>query len=301
MIAVTGATGLLGSSIVRKLIEANEFFVAFKRRNSNTSLLDDINEKITWRDTDLLDPVALSEALQDVTSVIHSAGLVSFHARDKKKLYNVNVKGTRNIINACLDTDVKRFVHVSSVAALGRPKKTTELDETQKWMESPLNTVYAESKYLAELEVMRGHEEGLSVVIVNPSVVLGPGDWNRSSAKIFGFAWRENIFYTEGSMNYVDVNDVTEVIYKLLHQTENGERFILSAGNITYRSLLEKIATHFDKKPPTIKIGKNILQILARAEGLRSFFTGSTPLITKETAQLTNSPVTYNNKKIKSK
>jgi len=301
MIAVTGATGLLGSSIIRKLIDADEAFVAIKRKDSDTSLLKDISHKISWRDADILDSVALDEVLQDVTSVIHSAGMVSFNVRDKKKLYEVNVSGTRNIINTCLHYNIKRFVHISSIAALSRPKELIQLDENQKWMESPLNTVYAESKYFGELEVMRGHEEGLNVVIVNPSVILGPGDWHKSSSKIFNYVWKENRFYTDGSMNFVDVNDVATIIYKLHNSTHHGERFIVNAGTISYQDMLKKIAFNFNKRSPSIKLGKKLLAVLIRAERVRSFLTGSTPLITKETAQLTKSSVTYNNEKVKNK
>jgi nucleoside-diphosphate-sugar epimerase len=301
MIAVTGATGLLGSSIIRKLLEDGEQVIAIKRKESDTSLLNDVLNKITVRDADILDPVALSDALQDVSVVIHAAGLVSFQPRDKKRLYETNVQGTRNIINTSLQHNIKKFIHVSSVAALGRPKDVEQLDEKQKWAESPFNTVYAESKYFAELEVMRGHEEGLEVVIVNPSVILGPGDWNKSSSKIFDYVWRERSFYSDMSINYVDVKDVTRAIIQLMNNGVDGERYILNAGNISCQLLFEKIAKNFKKKPPTIRVGKNLVLWLANLEQLRSLITGSTSLITKETAQLAKSLVTYNNQKIKNK
>jgi nucleoside-diphosphate-sugar epimerase len=301
MIGVTGATGLLGSSIIRTLLAADEQVIAIKRKNSDTTLLNDIRHKITWRDADMLDPTAIDDALQGVSSIIHAAGLVSFNARDKRKLYETNVTGTRNLVNASMAHNIRRFVHVSSVAALSRPKEIFCLDENQKWTESPLNTVYAESKYLAELEVMRAHEEGLCVSIVNPSVILGPGDWTKSSSKIFEYVWKGNSFFTDGSLNYVDVNDVATIIHKLLYAATDGERYIVNAGNITYQLLFEKIAEHFQKKAPAIKVSKNRLALLAKIESLRSFLTGSSPLITHETARLARTTVTYSNQKIKNK
>lgn len=301
MIAVTGATGLLGSAIIRKLIIEGEQFVAIKRKSSDTSLLGDITQNVSWREADLTDPVSLDDALQGITKVIHAAGLVSFNPRDKKKLYEINVNGTRNLINASLHHDIQRFIHVSSVAALSRPKDVATIDETQKWVESPLNTAYAESKYLSELEVMRGHEEGLNVVIINPSVILGAGDWNRSSAKFFRYVWRGNSFYTDGFMNYVDVSDVASIILRLLRSTHNGERLILNAGSISYKNLFEIIAGHFNKQPPSIKIEKKILSLLARLEGIRSVITGAEPLITKETARLAKTRISYSNDKIRNK
>ncbi|HEX5167534.1 MAG TPA: NAD-dependent epimerase/dehydratase family protein [Cyclobacteriaceae bacterium] len=301
MIAVTGATGLLGNAIIRKLVDAGENFIAIKRKGSDTSLLTDIASKISWREADVTDTVALDEALQGVTCVIHSAGLVSFNSRDKKRLYDVNVMGTRNLINASLRRNIRRFVHVSSVAALSRPKDVIQIDEEQKWIESPLNTTYAESKYLSELEVMRGHEEGLNTVIVNPSVILGPGDWNRSSAKFFRYIWNGNSLYTDGSMNYVDANDVASIIIALINTPFNGERFIVNAGSIPYKLLFEKIAENFNKHPPSIKAEKKVLSFFAGVERLRSFITGSEPLVTKETAQLANTTIVYSNEKVKNK
>jgi nucleoside-diphosphate-sugar epimerase len=208
MIAITGGNGLLGSFIIRELINTNQPFVAFKRNNSDISLLRDVSEKITWRDADVLDPVSLNEALNDITHVIHAAAIVSFNPRDAKKIYNVNVLGTRNITNACLNAGVRRFVHISSVAALGRQKDQTIIDEQNKWIDNPLNSTYAESKYYAELEVFRAQEEGLSTVIINPSVILAPTDWTRSSAQLFKYVYDEKSFYIDGSLNYVDVRDV---------------------------------------------------------------------------------------------
>lgn len=301
MIAVTGATGLLGSSIIRNLIDCGEKVIAIKRKESDTSLLNDIGHKITWRDADILDTVALNEVVNDVDVIIHAAGMVSFQRRDKNKLYETNVVGTRNIINASLHHKVKKFMHISSVAALGRPKDVVLLDETQKWVESPFNTVYAESKYLGELEVMRGQEEGLHVLIINPSVILGPGDWNKSSAKIFEYVWKEHSFYSDMSINFVDVKDVVTAISKLINTAFDGERYILNAASIPCQLLFEKIATNFNKKPPSIRVRKNLLRWLAQLEHLRSLITGSSSLITKETAQLAKSVVAYNNEKIKNK
>jgi nucleoside-diphosphate-sugar epimerase len=301
MIAVTGATGLLGNTLVRKLIEAGEPFVAFKRNNSNTSLLGDVGDKIVWRNADLLDPVSLDEGLQGVTKIIHSAGLVSFSPRDKKKLYDTNVLGTRYLINASLHHNIRRFIHISSVAALSRPKDIEQLDETQKWVESPLNTVYGESKYLSEVEVMRGFEEGLSVAIINPSVILGPGDWNKSSAKFFRYVWKGNSFYTDGNVNYVDVNDVASAALHLLQSSHNGERFVISAGSMSYKLFFEHIAKYFNKRPPSLKVNKNVLGILGTLESFRSMLTGASPLITRETARIAKTRITYSNEKIRNK
>src|SRR5690349_14333062 len=205
MIAITGANGLLGSFIVRKLIESKKPFIAIKRTGSDVSLLKDVAHLITWKDAGVTEEDAIQEALQGCTHVIHTAAMVSFNPRLKRKIFNVNINGTRNVVNACLLNNVQRLIHISSVAALGRQKDKSDVDESNKWADSPINSTYGKSKYLAELEVFRGQEEGLSTAIVNPSLILAPADWDKSSAKLFKYVWSQRPYFTEGSMNYVDV------------------------------------------------------------------------------------------------
>ncbi len=299
MIGVTGANGLLGSFIVRKLIDENEKFVAFKRKSSDISLLEDVKNKIEWRNLDLRDPVTMDDALQGVTSVIHNAAIVSFNPRHARKISDINIQGTRNIVNACIANQIKRFVYISSVAALGRMKGQTNIDETNKWIDNSLNSTYAESKYLAELEVFRGQEEGLSTVILNPSVILAPADWTKSSAQLFKYAWYERPFYIEGSLNYVDVRDVATASYALLESPVENERFILNAGTISFKEFFDSLASKFGTKRPAIKLSKNFLKIVAGLEAFRGWISQSEPLITPETARLAGTYFKYENTKIK--
>ena len=299
MIGVTGANGLLGSFIVRKLIEAGEAFVAYKREGSDVSLLDDVKERILWRDLDVLNPVTMDDSLEGVTAVIHCAALVSFNPAHADIISDINIKGTAHIVNACLANNIKRLVFVSSVAALGRMKGQTLIDEKNKWVDSSLNTNYAMSKYLAELEVFRGQEEGLSVVIVNPSVILAPADWRKSSAQLFRYVWNERPFYIEGSLNYVDVRDVATVCYTLLKSDIQNQRFILNAGTISYKEFFAAVAEKFGRKAPSIRLSKIFLKIMAGLEVFRGRITGSEPLITQETARLAGTYFKYENKKIK--
>ncbi|MFZ6009991.1 MAG: NAD-dependent epimerase/dehydratase family protein [Bacteroidota bacterium] len=299
MIAVTGANGLLGSFIVRKLLEQQAPFVALKRAGSDCSLLSDVADKVTWREASMADPLALGEALQDVTHVIHTAAVVSFNPRHRRKIYDVNVLGTRHVVNACLENQVKRLLHVSSVAALGRTRGQQRVDEKSKWAESSLNTVYAETKHLAELEVFRGQEEGLSTIIINPSVILAPADWTKSSAQLFKYVWDEKPFYTDASLNYVDVRDVSELVYRLLMAQLEEDRFIASAGNISFYEFFSKVARYFNKKNPHIKLDKNFLRVAAWVESIRARITGIEPLITSETARMAGMHFQYDNSKIK--
>lgn len=299
MIAITGANGLLGSHLVRKLIQDNEPFIAIKRRGSDVSLLDDVNGKITWIDADVLDTVALNDALANATCVIHAAAVVSFNPRKADEVMDINVQGTRNVVNACLTLGIKRLVHISSVAALGRQKGQSLIDETNKWVEASTNSTYAKSKYLAELEVFRGQEEGLSTVIINPSLILAGANWNVSSAQLFKYVWQQKPFYIGGVVNYVDVLDLTEITFRLLHSDVNGHRFIASAGKISYKDFFGMIAREFNKKAPTIQLGKNLLRAGAFLEGVISRITGAEPRLTPETARLAGSEFLFQNQKIK--
>ena len=299
MIAVTGANGLLGSFIIHKLDEANIPFVALKRPGGKFSFHAPFNRNIEWREADILDPISLREALTGVDGVIHTAATVSFNPRHARKVLSVNVEGTKNVVDMALTQGIKRILHVSSVAALGRQKHQNIVTEENKWLDSPLNSVYAESKYRAELEVFRGQEEGLSTVVINPSVILSRGDWNKSSAKIFKYVWDEKPFYADGSINCVDVRDLTDIIVKLYHSAIEGERFIVNGTSTSFKTLLDMTAQRLNCKAPTIKLTRTTLSALAKLENLRSRITGTEPLITSETARFAGATFLYTNEKVK--
>jgi nucleoside-diphosphate-sugar epimerase len=244
--------------------------------------------------------VSLNEAFQNVSHVIHAAAIVSFNPRAKDRIFKINIEGTQNVVNACQANGVKKLVHISSVAALGRLKEQIEIDENHKWVDNSLNSTYAESKYRAELEVIRAHEEGLDVVILNPSVILAAADWTKSSAKLFKYVWDERRFYIDSHLNYVDVRDVARATHALLKADDvNGERFILNAGGMELSSFLALTAARFNKKAPAIKLNAVLLKVVAFLEGVRSWLVRSEPLITSETARLAGTRFLYRNEKIK--
>lgn len=298
MLLVTGANGLLGSYIVRLLHERKQPFVALKRKDSNISHLDDLSDYILWRDGDITDEDSLREALTDVTGIIHTAAFVSFNPRNAEKVFNVNVTGTRNVVNAALAGKIRRLLHVSSVAALGRQKDQTEVDETNTWVNHTINSNYAQSKYRGELEVFRGQEEGLSTVIINPSVILGYSNWDKSSSQLFKYAWQEKPFYMDGSFNFVDVRDVASITLRLFDSALEHERFIVNAGSIGFKDFFDTLARNFNKKGPSIKVGKPFLKPLAALESLRTRLSGTEPIITRETARLAGTHFHYNAQKI---
>ena len=299
MIFVTGATGLLGSFICKDLLAKGHKVRAIKRATSKMTLLGDTAEQIDWIVGDMNDITTLTEALEGVTGVIHGAAIISFDKRDEARMYKTNVQGTADLVNACLKMGVKKFVHISSVAAIGRKRDQLILEEADRWEGTEYDSIYARSKHLQELEVWRGGQEGLEVKIVNPSIVLGPGLWKEGSTAIFDFAYSEKTFHPEGTVNYVDVRDVSEAVIRLLESDIKDERFILSANSMDYIDFLTLLAGEFGKKPPKKPVPYGLLKVAVALEFIRSRITGKTALITGDTAKLSRMKYHFKNDKVK--
>jgi nucleoside-diphosphate-sugar epimerase len=297
MIAVTGANGLLGSFILRKLIEQRIPVTGIIRDTSDMSLVKDIAGDVAWKKADVTDPVALMENLRGASAVIHAAAMVSFNPRATRKIFKVNTEGTKNVVDACLALGIPRLIHISSVAALGRDKETLHITEENKWIESDLNSDYAKSKHLAELEVYRGHEEGLSISVINPSVIFAPADWNKSSAQIFKYVWDEKPFYINNPINFVDVRDVANLVWLTYGHPARGERFIANGGTISLQKVLYTIAGLFEKKAPGIEVSASILPLLSRLEEIRCLLMNKEPFITSQTIKAAKFNFEYSSQK----
>ena len=312
MILVTGGTGLVGSHLLFDLINSGEKVRALKRKSSNLDNVknvfgyysdnaNDLFNKIEWADGDVLDIFSLEDAMKDVSEIYHCAGMVSFEPGNEKFLMKVNVNGTANVVNIALDKKIKKLCYVSSISSLGRAEHDGFVDEQTHWVSSNKNSHYSVSKYGGEREVWRGIEEGLDAVIVNPSIILGPGNWNSGSSRVFTSVLKGLKFYTVGVNGFVDVRDVSKAMVQLMESKIKNERFILNSENISYQKLFNLIAKYLGKKPPTIHAGKFLSAVVWREEKIRSFITGSKPFITKETARTANSTYRYSTKKIETK
>lgn len=254
-------------------------------------------DKVEWIDGDVLDVISLEDAMDGVDIVIHSAAVVSFNRRDQAQMYKVNVEGTSNVVNIALDKAIKRFVYISSVAALGRKTDGAHVDEEKKWEDSKANTHYAKSKYRAELEVWRGISEGLNAVILNPSTILGYGDWNHGSSGIFKKVYQEFSWYTPGVNGFVDVDDVAKAAVLLMESDIREQRFIINGDNWPFRKLMDTMAESFGKKKPGRQTTPWLLGIAWRIERLRSFFSGQVPILTRESARIAHSKTYFDNGK----
>ena len=320
-VLITGATGLVGSHIARQYLGAGHAVSVLYRPQNGYGLLADVAHQITWQEGDILDIPSLEVAIQHRTrpdrarpdrtrpagiDVIHAAAVVSFSPGESNVMHRVNVEGTANVVNVCLNAGVRKLGYVSSVAALGRPVAKGDvnagqpivIDEGQKWEESPDNSAYAKSKYQAELEVWRGVAEGLDAVMVCPSLVFGVGDWSRSSLQLVKYVQDERPFYPAGTANYVDVLDVAESMHWLMQQdtkswSASARRYILNAGTIPYRDLLTNIATALGKRPPGTRMAPGLTRLLWPLEAVRAWMLGTPPLITRETARSASSHYRY--------
>jgi dihydroflavonol-4-reductase len=291
MVAITGATGLLGTHIIERLLREGIHPVALCRPGQEGMF----PQGVVTRTGDILDQASLQEAFEGITTVIHAAAFVSFNPRLRKKVFEVNVEGTRHVVDTCIQLAIPNLIHISSVAALGR-KPGEPITEESKWT-GVLASDYGESKYLAELEVYRGAEEGLQVSLVNPSIILSGSQPHRSSAALLDYVWSAKPFYTKGFLNFVDARDVAEAIYRLYLQPRPGEKFILTAGTVSYLDFFSKVSEHFGKRPPHLAVAPALTYWLGWLEEMRGLLFNLEPLVTRQSARLALQNFMYNNSK----
>lgn len=309
MILVTGATGLVGSHLLVKLLEENEVVRALYRNKEKIEAVKTIFDfknkialfdKIHWVKGDILDIPTLEIAFEGVSEVYHCAALVSFDPNDEEVLRKTNIDGTANIVNCCIDFKVSKLCHVSSVAALGEGKeKETLLTEDTEWNPENFHNDYAISKYGAEMEVWRGYQEGLKVVIVNPGVIFGFGFPKKGSSALFNSVKKGVSFYTKGKLAVVAVEDVVNCMQLFMQNNIFGERFTIVAKNPSVEEVLNIIAEAMHVKKPFIYANKTLTGIAWRVDWLLSKITGRKRKFTKATAKGSHSPISFSNTKIK--
>jgi dihydroflavonol-4-reductase len=309
MILVTGGTGMLGSHLIIDLINKGLKFRALKRKTSNLdnvkkifsfyySNAEQLFSKIEWFDADLLDTESLSEAMKGIEKVYHVAAMVSFDPRDKYRMINNNINGTSNIVNASLEAGIKKLCHVSSISALGRTDNGSAINEETFRNPKGRYSGYSISKFRSELEVWRGITEGLNAVIVNPSIIIGPGDWQSGSPSFFSNIAKGLKFYTKGITGYVDVLDVVKLMVELMESEISSERFVVSAENICFKDIFSLVADSIGVKKPHIYANSFLLGLAWRFESVKSSILGKPPMITKDSALSAKSYNNFSSKKL---
>ena len=298
MILVTGGSGLVGKELIKQLLAKGESVAAIY----NKTFLPEFNSPLLQQFAcNILDVIRLEEIMQkqNIQQVYHCAAIVTFNPSRKQELFKINIEGTANVVNAALNSGVKKLVHVSSVAALGRIRENETITEKMNWTEETSNSNYGKSKYLAEMEVWRGIAEGLEAVMVNPTMIFGDGDWNAGSSQIFKSIYNEFPWYSEGVTGFVDVRDVAKALIALMESNISSERFIISAEDRSFKNVFDLIAKAFGKKAPYRKVTHFLAQIVWRLETIKSLFSGKDPLVTKETAKTALATVHFDNSKLK--
>ncbi|MDO4224488.1 MAG: NAD-dependent epimerase/dehydratase family protein [Bergeyella zoohelcum] len=279
MVLVTGATGILGRLIVLELLKRGRKVRATHRPNSNleevrksfrfyTETPDVFFQKIEWVEVDFSDLDSLQQALQGVEEVYHTAGKVSFNPKDRKELFKTNISNTKRLLYACEETQVKKFCHISSIAVLDGLNEKGEMDEDSDFNPKFNHSDYALSKHYSEMEVWRASAEGLPVVVLNPGVIIGSGNWEQSSGEIFSTMER-NAYTFKGASSYVDVRDVAEIAIRLMEENAFGERFVIVSETIDYKEVAIQIRRKLNRSMP-----KLIPDFLLKLGLLLSFLLG---------------------------
>jgi len=299
MVVVTGASGLLGIQLVKVLSAGNMPVKALYNKRLPAMLLGTVEANVQWEQVDILNYADLEEAFAGANYVYHAAGFVSYDVRDREELFRVNEEGTAYVVDACLACGVKKLGFVSSVATLGHPLRAGDLiDENSPVDENAPVSVYARSKQKAEREVWRGYAEGLDMVIVNPSIIIGEGDGVKSSSALFRKVYDEFPWYTEGSTGWVDANDVASAMVDLMHSSVCGERFVVSAENRSFKDIFTLMAKSMNKRPPYRKAAMWLVEIVWRFDWWKTRLSGSTPLLTHETAHAACTVKGYSSEKL---
>ncbi len=296
MILVTGGTGFLGSHLLYQLCKENDAIKAIYRDEPTLEKVKavfkgyqedyiSLFKKIHWVKADITTITTLTEVFSNkIEYVYHCAAVVTFNPKQYSKMRKVNLKGTANLINFCIDHHVKKFCHVSSIATFASSEKDDIItEENDKYSQN--ESGYAITKVGAEMEVWRGSQEGLDVVIVNPGVILGRGFFKEGSGKLFSKVYKGLKYYTEGVTGFVGVQDVVTAMIGLMKSDIKNELFIVVAENKSFKEVLFAIADAFHKKRPAIKIGNFGLTIFWRLSSWASKITGRDPLLTKSSAR----------------
>ncbi|MFT3884111.1 MAG: NAD-dependent epimerase/dehydratase family protein [Flavobacteriales bacterium] len=304
---VTGGTGIVGSHALAELLARGRAVRALVRPGTDRSIVrrvlchyhpdGDVRfQRIQWAEGDLFDMASLADAMRGVEHVYHAAAMVSFDPRDRAALFATNITGTANVVNAALESGVRRLCHVSSTASIGRRDDGALTTESTPYRQTQDTSPYTISKHDAELEVQRGIAEGLDAVLVNPCVVLGPGLAGRSSMTMIERLRKGSRFFPPGANAVVDARDVATAMVRLMESGPSGERHLLIGENVSYERLFGLMAKAAGHAPPAFRLRPWMLGLAWRMEAFRTLF-GGRPMITRYTAATSLRPTRYDGSK----
>lgn len=310
MILVTGGTGLVGAHLLLQLTANGERVRALYRSAESLAKTknlfthykkQELFDTIEWVKGDIIDVPSLEDAFEGVAYVYHCAAFISFDPRDEEQLRKVNIEGTANMVNLALAYGIKKFCHISSIAALGDTKEDGEtITEETEWNPEIKHGDYAIAKYGAEMEVWRAWQEGLSVVVVNPGLIFGYGFWEQGSGAVLRTVDKGQYFYTHGTCGIVAVEDVVNVMIRLMASDISGERYIVASDNLSYKEILDAIADGMKKKRPSVYATKLMAAFGWRMDWLISKVLMRKRMLTKGMARSSYATDKYTSEKLNS-
>lgn len=299
MVLVTGASGFVGGEIVKQLVENGQHVRIIIRKGSNISHLENIKNKIEIFFADILDIPSLEIALDGIDTIYHSAAIISYNSNEYDAMYKCNVEGTANVINIALAKNIKKLIHISSIAAIGG-KPNEIITEDTKWEKNKWTTEYGITKMLAEREIWRGIAEGLEAVIVNPGIIIGVGNDTKSIMRVYKLIAAQKMpFYSNGMNGFVDVKDVVQCSIQLMNSDVTAQRFILVGGNYTFKYYFDTIAKAFNVPPPKFVLNKYVGKIAVFSDWLISKISNKKQNLTNENLKVSLENFEYSNQKIK--
>lgn len=307
MILVTGGTGLVGTHLLVQLTRTETRVKALCRPESDLKKVKKVfsyyseeyqeyYQKIDWIIADINDIPALEIAFESITHVYHCAALISFDPKDYHKMHHINCNGTATIVNLCIAKHIKKLCYVSSIATIGKEVHGLEVDEESEWSYKDVN-VYAHTKYNAEMEVWRGSQEGLAMVIINPGVIIGPGFWHTGSGAFFTTAKKQYPYFPPGETGFITVYDVVKLMLLSMNSEVNKERFIAVSEHLSYKNLLTGISKELGVKPPSKELKFWQLELLWKLDWIGSFLSNKERKITKSTVKSLRTNTQYNHQK----
>ncbi len=310
LVLLTGSTGLVGGHMLVHLHQAGKKVRCLIRATSSFEQLnricsfyhepfDTLKNSVEWVIGDTLDFMDLCDVMENVEEVYHCAAMVSFNSRNRAELLQINVQGTSNMVDAALKAGVKKFCFISSIAALGSTPDHSPIKEDTPRKNDDRTSAYSESKFRSELEVWRAVSEGLNAVIVNPGVILGPGNPDKGSLLLFKTGRMGMPFYTKATTGYVDVRDVCKISIELMKEGIFKKRFILVSENAHNGTIFGLIAKEFGKAAPRFLAGKALLQLVAFFSTLIGWINGKTPQLTNDTIRSAQNPQSYSNDRVR--
>ncbi len=291
MVLVTGSTGFVGNHVARFLALRGERLRLLVRPSSDRTALADIDAEVVLGD--LRDAKSVAEAARSCDTVYHVAAEYSLWSKNPGRMYDTNVEGTRNVLEAALQAGVRRFVHTSSIGTIAPNQHGSPVTEESPSSLEMMTGHYKRSKFLAEREAERYASRGLDVVIVNPTAPIGERDFKPTpTGKILkDFLEGRMPAYVDTGLNLVDVRDVARGHWLAAEKGRPGERYLLGSENLSLRQILELAGSTSGRQAPQLRLPYPAAWIAGACSTGWAQLTGSSPRVPLDGVRMSRRPM----------